>query len=55
MGSGKGNPDQWVAVVKEQKILFEINGVPRKIALDALRLGMHKLPIKSKVIEREEK
>lgn len=55
MGSGKGNPDQWIAVVKEQKIMFEISGVPRDRALKALKLGMYKLPIKSKVIEREDK
>ena len=55
MGSGKGNVDQWIAVVKEQKIMFEITGVKREIALKALKLGMYKLSIKSKVIEKENK
>lgn len=53
MGKGKGTPDQWMAVVKEQKIMFEIAGVPRKTALRALQLGMYKLPVKSKIIEKE--
>ena len=53
MGSGKGAPDSWVAVVKRETIVFEVAGVPVKIAKDALRLGMHKLPLKCKIIERE--
>ncbi len=54
MGSGKGSPDKWVAVVKEGKILFEIAGVPEETATEALRLAAYKLPIKCKVIRKEE-
>lgn len=53
MGSGKGTPDSWVSVVKRETILFEVAGVPKDIALEALRLGMHKLPVKAKIITRE--
>ncbi|MDD4643549.1 MAG: 50S ribosomal protein L16 [Bacilli bacterium] len=53
MGKGKGAPEQWVAVVKEGKIMFEIAGVSESVAREALRLAMHKLPIKSKFIKRE--
>lgn len=52
MGSGKGSPEFWVAVVKPGRILFEITGVPHSVALEALRLASHKLPIKTKVITR---
>ncbi len=52
MGSGKGSPEQWVAVVKEGKILFEIAGVPEETALEALRLASYKLPIKCKVLKK---
>ncbi len=52
MGSGKGSPEFWVAVVKPGRILFEITGVPHSVALEALRLASHKLPIKTKVVIR---
>ena len=54
MGSGKGAPEGWVAVVKPGKILFEIAGVSEEVAREALRLAMHKLPIKCKFVKREE-
>ncbi|MBA4537022.1 50S ribosomal protein L16 [Bacillus aquiflavi] len=54
MGSGKGAPEGWVAVVKPGKIMFEIAGVPEEVAREALRLAAHKLPIKSKFVKREE-
>ena len=54
MGSGKGAPEYWVAVVKTQKVLFEIGGVPEDVAREALRLAQHKLPIKTKIIAKEE-
>ena len=53
MGSGKGSPEYWVAVVKPGRILFEIDGVSEEIAREALRLAMHKLPIKCKFVARE--
>jgi len=53
MGSGKGAPDSWVAVVKEGKIMFEIAGVPEEIAREALRLASHKLPVRTKFVKRE--
>jgi len=53
MGSGKGAPDSWVAVVKEGKIMFEIAGVPEEIAREALRLASHKLPVRTKIVKRE--
>lgn len=53
MGKGKGNVEDWVAVVKEGKIMFEINGVPEDVAREALRLASHKLPIKSKFVKKE--
>jgi large subunit ribosomal protein L16 len=53
MGSGKGNPEFWVAVVKPGRILFEIAGVPEATAREAMRLASYKLPIKTKVIVRE--
>lgn len=52
MGSGKGAPDHWVAVVKEGKVMFEIAGVSPEIAKEALRLASHKLPIKTKIVKR---
>ena len=52
MGSGKGNPEEWVAVVKPGRIMFEIAGVPDDIAREALRLAQHKLPIKTKIVTR---
>jgi large subunit ribosomal protein L16 len=54
MGSGKGAPEGWVAVVKKGRVMFEVAGVPEEVAHEALRLAMHKLPIKSKIIKREE-
>lgn len=54
MGSGKGSPEFWVAVVKPGRILFEISGVPEATAREAMRLASHKLPIKTKFITREE-
>ena len=52
MGSGKGNPEYWVAVVKPGRVLFEIAGVPEETAREALRLASHKLPLKSNIITR---
>ncbi len=52
MGKGKGNPEGWVAVVKPGRVMFEINGVEEAVAMEALRLAAHKLPIKTKVISR---
>lgn len=53
MGSGKGNPEQWVAVVKPGRIMFEIDGVSEEVAREAMRLAAHKLPIKTKFVTRE--
>ena len=55
MGSGKGAPEYWVAVVKPGRVLFEIAGVPEEVAREALRLASHKLPLKTKFLMREEK
>jgi large subunit ribosomal protein L16 len=52
MGSGKGTPEYWVAVVKPGRVLFEIAGVPDETAREALRLASHKLPLKTKIIAR---
>ena len=52
-GKGKGNPEVWVAVVKEGKIMFEVAGVTEEVAREALRLAMHKLPIKCKFVKKE--
>ncbi len=54
MGSGKGSPELWVAVIKPGRVLFELGGVSRDIAISALRLASYKLPIKTKILEREE-
>ena len=54
MGSGKGSPEYWVAVVKPGRVMFEIAGVPEEVAREALRLASHKLPIKTKVVKRED-
>ena len=54
MGSGKGNPEKWVAVVKPGRILFELSGVPEPIAREAMRLAIHKLPMRARFIVREE-
>lgn len=53
MGSGKGSPEYWVAVVKPGRVLFEIKGVPEEAAREAMRLAQHKLPIKTKFLKRE--
>ena len=52
MGSGKGTPEYWVAVVKPQRVMFEIAGVPEEIAREALRLASHKLPCKTKIVKK---
>ena len=54
MGSGKGSPEFWVAVVKPGRVLFEIEGIPEEIAKEALRLAGHKLPCKTKFIKKDE-
>jgi len=54
MGSGKGSPEGWVAIVRPGRILYEMEGVPRDVAQEALRLAAHKLPVKTKFIEREQ-
>jgi large subunit ribosomal protein L16 len=54
MGSGKGNPEYWVAPVKPGKVMFELAGVSEPIAREAIRLASHKLPIKCRFIKREE-
>lgn len=54
MGSGKGSPEYWVAVVKPGRVMFEVSGVPEETAREALRLAMHKLPVKCKFVKREE-
>jgi large subunit ribosomal protein L16 len=53
MGSGKGNPEGWVAVVKPGKVMFELAGVDEELAKDAMRLAGHKLPIKTKFVTRD--
>ena len=52
MGSGKGSPEYWVAVVKPGRVMFELGGVSEEIAREALRLATHKLPIKCKIVSR---
>ena len=52
MGSGKGSLEYWVAVVKPGRVMFEIAGVPEETAREALRLAMHKLPVKCKIVQR---
>ena len=54
MGSGKGSPEYWVAVVKPGRVMFEIGGVDREVAKEAMRLATHKLPIKCKFVARED-
>ena len=53
MGSGKGNPEGWVAVVKPGRVMFELAGVSEPLAREAMRLAGHKLPVKTKFVERE--
>jgi large subunit ribosomal protein L16 len=52
MGKGKGNPEYWVAVVKPGRILFELEGVPEKVAREALQLASAKLPVKTRFLKR---
>jgi large subunit ribosomal protein L16 len=54
MGSGKGSPEYWVAVVKPGRVMFELGGIPEETAREALRLAAHKLPIKCKFVTKEE-
>jgi len=54
MGKGKGTPEYWVAVIKTGRVLFEMGGVPDAVAREALRLAQHKLPIRTRVLAREE-
>lgn len=54
MGSGKGSPEYWVAVVKPGRVMFEIGGIPEETAKEALRLAANKLPIKCKFVKKEE-
>ena len=53
MGSGKGSPEYWVAVVKPGRVMFEMSGIPEENAREAMRLAMHKLPVKCKFVKRE--
>jgi large subunit ribosomal protein L16 len=53
MGSGKGNPDHWVAVVKPGRVMFELSGVPEQVAHEAMRLASHKMPMKCRFVKRE--
>jgi large subunit ribosomal protein L16 len=53
MGSGKGSPEHWVAVVKPGRVMFELAGVPEPLAKEALRLAGQKLPVKTKIVKRE--
>ena len=53
MGSGKGSPEGWVAVVKPGRVMFELSGVPEEIAREAMRLAAHKLPVKCRFVTRE--
>ncbi len=54
MGSGKGSPEYWVAVVKPGRVLFEMDGVSEEVAKEAMRLAMHKLPIKCRFVTKEQ-
>lgn len=54
MGSGKGNPEAWVAVVKPGRVLFELSGVPEPLAREAMRLAIHKLPMKARFVVRHD-
>jgi large subunit ribosomal protein L16 len=53
MGKGKGAPEKWVAVVKPGRVMYEMDGIPEELAREALRLAAHKLPIKCKIVSRE--
>ena len=54
MGSGKGAPEYWVAVVKPGRVMFELSGVSEEVAREAMRLAMHKLPVRCKFVKKEE-
>jgi large subunit ribosomal protein L16 len=54
MGSGKGSPDKWVAVIKPGRVMFELAGVPEDLAKEAIRLAAHKLPLKCRFVTRED-
>ena len=54
MGSGKGNPEYWVAVIKPGRVMFEMSGVDEDLAKEAMRLASHKLPVKTKFVKRDE-
>jgi large subunit ribosomal protein L16 len=54
MGNGKGAPTGWVAVVKREKVMFEVAGVPENVAREALRLASNKLPVRTKILKRQE-
>ncbi|MCP3977017.1 MAG: 50S ribosomal protein L16 [bacterium] len=54
MGSGKGNPEYWVAVIKPGRIMFEMSGVDEELAREAMRRASHKLPVKTKFVKRDE-
>jgi large subunit ribosomal protein L16 len=54
MGSGKGSPEGWVAVVKPGRVMFEISGVPEELAREAIRLAAHKLPVRTKFVTAED-
>jgi large subunit ribosomal protein L16 len=54
MGKGKGNPEEWVTVVRPGRMLYEMEGVPARVAAEALRLAAHKLPVATRFVQREE-
>jgi len=54
MGKGKGSPESWVAVVKPGRVMFEIAGVEEELAKEALKLAMYKLPVKTRIVKREQ-
>lgn len=54
MGSGKGSPDHWIAVVKPGRVMFELSGVPEELAREAMRRASHKLPVQTKFVRRDE-
>ena len=54
MGSGKGSPEYWVAVVKPGRVMFEMAGIPEDVAREAIRLAMHKLPLKCKFVKKSD-
>jgi large subunit ribosomal protein L16 len=54
MGSGKGSPEGWVAVVKPGRVMFEVSGVPEDLAREAIRLAAHKLPVRTKFVTAED-